>query len=81
MNARSRFSRPDNAGPGHGALSIPSTTKNPAAPPTVMPILPDRTVLGVLDVILSLKEVDREKEINTRNIVIFALLFLLGAFG
>ena len=42
---------------------------------------PDRTVLGVLDVILSLKDVDREKEKNTRNIMVFALLFLLGASG
>jgi histidine kinase len=42
---------------------------------------PDRTILGVLDVILSLKDVDREKERNTRNILVFALLFLLGASG
>lgn len=41
----------------------------------------DRTVLGVLDVILSLKDVDLEKEKNTRNIMAFALLFFLGASG
>ena len=42
---------------------------------------PDRTVLGVLDVILSLKEVDKEKEKNARNIIVFALFFFLGASG
>jgi histidine kinase len=41
----------------------------------------DRTVLGVLDVIFSLKEVDQEKEKNAQNILIFALFFFLGAFG
>ena len=42
---------------------------------------PDRTVLGVLDVILSLKEVEKEKEKNARKIIVFALFFFLGASG
>lgn len=41
----------------------------------------DRTVLGVLDVILSLKDVDLEKKKNTWNIIVIALLFFLGASG
>lgn len=42
---------------------------------------PDRTVLGVLDVILSLKEVEKEKEKNARDIIVFAFFFFLGASG
>ncbi len=41
----------------------------------------DRTVLGVLDVILSLKEVEREKGKNVFNIIVFAIFFFLGASG
>jgi histidine kinase len=42
---------------------------------------PDRIVLGVLDVILSLKEVEKEKEKNASNIIVFAIFFFLGASG
>lgn len=42
---------------------------------------PDKTVLGVLDVVLSLSEVDKEIKINSKNILVFALFFFLGAFG
>jgi histidine kinase len=37
--------------------------------------------LGVLDVLFSLKEVEKEKEKNAHNIIVFALFFFLGAFG
>ncbi len=41
----------------------------------------DKTVLGVLDVVLSLSEVDQEIKKNSKNILVFALFFFLGAFG
>jgi len=41
----------------------------------------DKTVLGVLDVILSLSEVDQEIKKNSNHILVFSLLFFLGAFG
>jgi len=42
---------------------------------------PDRTVLGVLDVILSLEVVEREKKKNAGNIIVFAIFSFLGASG
>ena len=80
VNARSRIFSSDNRGRVMGFINpIYNEASCSTAACHVHPA--DRTVLGVIDVVLSLSEVDREIKKNSSNILIFALFFFLGAFG
>jgi histidine kinase len=80
VNARSRIFSSDNRGRVMGFIN-PIYNEESCSTAACHAHPADQTVLGVIDVVLSLSAVDREIKKNSSNILIFALFFFLGAFG
>jgi len=80
VNARSRIFSSDNRGRVMGFIN-PIYNEEACSTAACHAHPADRIVLGVIDVVLSLSELDREIKKNSSNILVFAFFFFLGAFG